>query len=352
MPSQRADQENRRRKGARNNTLLVCISLSLSLILAELLLRLTGHPPFEVKTLNVSVAPEGIFYEVDRILGYRHVPGQFRITHPTEYTWTTTHGPDGLRITEPWRPDSLGDSRPEIWIFGCSYTHGWSLDDAQTYPWLLQQLHPQLKIVNFGVGGYGTVNSLLQFKQALRSRKRKPVVVIVAYAEFHDQRNTSLRKRYKGVVPWSRRLGARWRPHAWLDGDGKLRLDISEVEYREFPFMRYSALVHTAEKAYNRMEVFFSNHREVSQVLLENFSALATDNDIESVVAGIEQKASGMLQYLAGHGIQTVDISVDLKNSANRNVPHDNHPSSTANQAYATKLSRLLVAMNLAAKAK
>jgi hypothetical protein len=101
---------------------------------------------------------------------------------------TVTHGPDTLRITHPPNGPTSA-ARPQIWIFGCSFTHGWSLSDEQTYPWQVQRRIPEYEVVNFGVSGYGTVQSLIQFREALEQRSRSDVAII-AYASFHDERNT------------------------------------------------------------------------------------------------------------------------------------------------------------------
>ncbi len=65
--------------------------------------------------------------------------------------------------------------------------------------WFKKKL-PQYEIVNFGVSGYGTIHSLIQFQEALKTRTT-PKIAIIAYAWFHDARNTFLRKRKKNGCP-------------------------------------------------------------------------------------------------------------------------------------------------------
>jgi len=94
-------------------------------------------------------------------------------------------------------------------------------NDEETFPWLLQERLPGYEVVNFGFGAYGAVQSLLQFKEALKG-KNKPKAVILAYLCAQDDWSTYSRNRRKlaasvhhgdpFVVPYAR-----------LDRDGTLR---------------------------------------------------------------------------------------------------------------------------------
>ncbi len=170
---------------------------------------------------------------------------------PPSYSFGVTHLSNTLRVTRPLEIYNLSDSKDEIWVFGCSVTHGWSLNDDETYPWLLQESLPCYKIVNFGVTGYGTLHSLIQFHEALLKRK-KPKAVIIAYGFFHDRRNTFLRLRRKGLVPLNK-LGPLVQPYARVNKRGELTWSMATAQFHAFPLMRYSALIHLIEKAYNRI---------------------------------------------------------------------------------------------------
>jgi hypothetical protein len=217
------------------------------------------------------------------------------------------------------------------------------LNDAETYPWQLQRQLPEVEVVNFGVSGYGTLQSLIQFQEALEKRPR-PKLVIIAYASFHDQRNTLLRLRSKQIVPWNK-LGPIVQPYATLDDDGNLNYDLAEMTYREFPLMRVSALVNFIETTYDyKIEDAFYHSHAVSQALIKEFHRLAQAQGIELVVAGLlaDRLTADTLAFSSAEGIQTVDISVDLSIRAHRNWPHDPHPSPAANQQYAQKLAAFL----------
>lgn len=308
---------------------------------AEIILRLRGVNPWRPRDLVVRVNPGGHFFTKHPTLGYSHIPGKFTVTLGADYSFRVTHLPNTLRVTHPI--GSYGTSRPmgEIWIFGCSITHGWSLDDEQTYPWLLQERLPDYEVVNFGVSGYGTTHSLLQFKEALQAKR--PKVAVLAYGDLHDIRNTFARQLRKHFAPWNK-LGPLQYPYARIDGSGTLRYSMGKVEYREFPLMRCSALVHFIEQKYNNFEERCLRIHLVSEALVEEMARLAKEREVKLVVAGITDSRGtlDMLKFAKEHGIASVDISVDLRVKENTNLPHDGHPSAVANKKYADKLEAYL----------
>ncbi|HVS80572.1 MAG TPA: hypothetical protein VHE60_02430 [Pyrinomonadaceae bacterium] len=255
-----------------------------------------------------------------------------------------THLSYGLRITHPLSTYP-GKPKKEIWIFGCSLTHGWSLNDEQTYPWLVQEKLPGYEVVNFGVEAYSTVQSLLQLRQALE-KGQKPALVILAYGSMHDARNTLSRTwmkiripAYSGYVPGSISLPyMRWSP------DKQPELLYKPLDYHGVPLLHYSAFANFLDDTYNdSLEKTYHSH-EVSRVLIEDFANLCKANGIEFVVAGIlsDPATTDMLKYFSAKGIMTVDISVDLGIKENTTLPYDGHPSAIANKEYARKLESFL----------
>jgi hypothetical protein len=309
---------------------------------AELILRYNGFKPWIVEDVDIQFEPNGHFYKKDPNLGYTHLPGKFRVIFSDSFAWTTTHLDNTLRITHPIETYGKDPQKKQIWIFGCSFTHGWSLNDNETFPWLLQEAFPNYEIVNFGTGGYGTLHSLIQFKRTLQ-KGTKPLAVVIAYSSFHDERNTFLRSRRKDVAPWYK-LGEGTQPYARLDKAGKLHFFMAETEFQEFPLMRYSALMNYLETKYDQIEDSFYHSREVTQAIIKQFAGLCKNNEIKFVVAAIvgDPSTLEMLDYLKKEGILTTDISVDLGVRENTNLPHDGHPSFVANKQYAQKLGSFL----------
>ncbi len=180
--------------------LLVALGTAL---LGEAVVRSQGYAPWP-PPVPPQVEPGGRLFRADAALGYTHLPGRYAVTRPGGYRFHMTHRQDTLRVTQPAARYAGAGSRPQVWVFGCSFTHGWSVNDDQTYVWRLQRRFPEYEFVNFGVSGYGTLHSLIQLRAALATRR--PALVLLAYASFHDVRNTYLRQRRKEASPW-RTLG-------------------------------------------------------------------------------------------------------------------------------------------------
>jgi hypothetical protein len=316
-------------------SLILAVVFSLT---AEVALRLKGYGPWHGTAVAVRVDPGGKFYQPHPTLGYRHLPGRF-----TVFFWDTsfvaTHLPNTLRITHPLETYGEAKTTDEVWIFGCSFTEGWGLKDDETYPWLLQEKFPEYEIVNFGVGGYGTIHSLIQFREALAAKT--PKVAVLAYANFHDERNTFSRQRQKWVVT-GKNLGPVAQPYARLDGQGNLQYQFGVSDYREFPLMRYSALVNFIETKYDQLEDRLIHSHDVSKALVLEMAKIASEHNVKFIVAGILSSAGtlDMLNFAREHGISSIDISVDLKVPANRLA--DGHPSAGADRQFADKLTGFL----------
>src|SRR5262249_10125369 len=86
-------------------------------------------------------------------------------------------------------------------VFGCSFTYGWLVNDAETYPYLLQAALPEYRIVNFAVPGYGNVQSLLQFKRALATHANKPALALFTYGFFMTREILLTARRPKTPCP-------------------------------------------------------------------------------------------------------------------------------------------------------
>ncbi|WP_417910838.1 SGNH/GDSL hydrolase family protein [Candidatus Electronema sp. PJ] len=321
---------------------VVYLLFLIGLLLAggEFIARKKKVQPWRPGDIRVQVEPGGHFFTKHPKLGYAPLPGRFTVTlSRTGYSFHVTHLANGLRITHPLASYNPARHKPEIWIFGCSFTHGWSLNDEQTYPWQLQERLPKYEIVNFGFNGYGTIHSLIQFRDALTAKT--PEIAVLAYANIHDERNTFLRNRRKAVAPWNR-LGPLVQPYARLNSDRTLQYFLADVEYTEFPFMRRSALVHFLEIKWNQFEERVQQSRKVSEALVLEMAQLAREHNVKFILATIG-KDPQMLAFAQQNGIPNVDISVNFReNIRYMNLPHDGHPSALANKAYADHLENFL----------
>lgn len=305
---------------------------------AELLLRIRGVRPWEEVAIRQKVEPEGRVFERHPRLGFAASPGSFKVTVEGGYAFQVTHSKDGRRLAHRPRPSRAGASKPELWIFGGSFVHGWFVNDEETFPWLLQEGLPGYEVVNFGLGGYGALQSLMQLQEALRGKSR-PKAVILAYLCAQDDWSTSSRNHRKTVAA-VHRGDPPVLPYARLERDGTLRYASARMGFAEFPLMRRSALLHWLERKYDALEGRWVRSHETSKALIQEFALLCRRSGIRFVLAGLspDSETRGMLAYFRERGERTVDISVDLEARENNNPLPDNHPSPAAQRRYAAGL--------------
>lgn len=315
----------------------------MAFFLAEGAVRFLGYRPYQPEGGISSVEPGGRLYRVHPTLGFAHLPGRFTITLAGGYRFQATHGTDGLRLTRPLESPQAAGSSKEIWIFGCSFTYGFSLNDAETFPWLLQERFPDWRVVNFGAGGYGTIQSLIQLKEALTGGRKPPAVLIVAYGSFHDMRNCGYRLWRKSLIHHAA-FGEVFLPQAGLDRQGNLTYARVKLDYAPFPFMDRSAFIHRLEEAYNRREASSLEGHQVSRALLGEINRICRERQIVPVVAGLmwDKKTALVLEHCRSQGMFTVDIAVDFTRPENNLLPYDGHPNARANREYARRLGDYL----------
>jgi hypothetical protein len=312
--------------------------------LAEFGLRARGETPWRPAPPGLRVDPGGRLYQADPALGYRMLPGRYTVRLENGRAFHVTHGADTLRVTAPASEPRVGV--PALWIFGCSFSYGWGVDDESVYAWQLRERLPGWRIVNHSVNGYGTLQSLLQLESALEAEEA-PAVVVLAYAAFHDERNTFVRARRKRVAPFSA-LGPLVQPFAWLDAEGVLHFEMADVEYREWPGMRRSALVHVAEQQWNVLERRRARSAEVTRALVRRFVERAAASGARVIVAGIAGDTVRVLEQAASLGATPLVLALDLDRPGMRNPPPDAHPSPLAHRQYAARLVQAVRRLDLA----
>lgn len=319
--------------------LYFCFLIVLFFALAEVVLRARGNKPWEVYKIRRTIEPLGEkFFMPHPKLGYINHPGKFKVTlNNSSYSFNVTNLDNSLRVTRALDTHDGTYSNKEIWIFGDSFTYGWGVNNEETYPWLLQEEFTNYKVLNFGISGYGPLHSLIQFKEAIKNNE-KPCLVILAYASFHDMRNTSSRSRGKRLKRLDK---ANWNliePYVRIDRKGILHYAMSEFPYREFPFMRQSAFINWLEIKYDMIQdIFYQNHW-ISKLLIKEFSQLCQKNNIKFVIAGImaDTLTYDMLEYCKKEGIAAIDISIPYNNETT--ILQDGHPNATGHKMLAEKL--------------
>lgn len=305
----------------------------------------------------VAVDP-GPFLVPDPRLGWTNGPGTHRIRYASGYSYSVSHTASGTRVTRSPSAEARYRGLPRLELYGCSFAYGWSVSDAESFPWRVQAELPAFDLVNYGVGGHGTVQAWLRLEESL-ARAPLPALVVVTYGSLHDERNVLTRRFRKAIGAYSDQTAGLSAPCARLLAGragrtglvGELRVTTGPLSYERPPLATSSALVELLDEGYARWERAGLREREVTRRLLAEVLQRARAAGVPLVVAGIldDQLTRETLSWLAEQGARTVDISLDLTLPEHTLQPVDWHPSPLAHERYAARLLAYLRAEGLCA---
>ena len=309
-----------------SRALALLAGTALALGLAELGVRQAGWEPRQV-----DLEDEPILFQDHPALGWEPVPGRHVCEDPVDEAEDIVHTITG----EGHRAASYDAvvARRELVLAGGSFTQGWEVSDPETFAWRLQERLPEWKVVNLGVSGYGTYQSLLRLEEEL-PKLESPGLVIYGFIDHHEQRNV-------GESDWLRLLaeagrGART-PRAGLHEDGSL--EHHGLAGYLLPLREHSALVALAEEAWLNHGVRDLPHRkrEVTQRLLLQMREISRRHGADFAVVmlhGKDRSVDRLTRFLDRHAIPSLDCAFRLT-SAMR-VGGKGHPNEKMHGRWAT----------------
>jgi hypothetical protein len=168
------------------------------------------------------------FDQFDPVLGWSIRPGSQTVENGTLYE-SNDIGVRARRTYSPTPPAGI----TRIAVFGPSFAHAddVALEDAWTY--LMEQSQPELEVMNWGVGGYGTDQAYLLY--TTQGARYASHVVIIAYEEDNLRRNVN---RYRPFVHPATGIPLT-KPVFVLDGDG---LQLLENPFHDMATLRKTAM--------------------------------------------------------------------------------------------------------------
>jgi hypothetical protein len=311
----------------------VVLSSLVALAIAEVAARASGHGP------RLPIAkPEPPIHAPDPVLGWKPVPGEYAFGpySPGAAPVRVTIRPDGARAAGPNPPGG----RPEVVLVGCSFTMGWAVSDDQTWAWRLQELRPDVEVVNRGVGGYGTLQSLIVLEQMLDGAGPRPAWVLYGFID-HGWRNVAA-----PYWLWALSLNQNTvaTPYATIGPDGGLLRHAPEA-YPSLPLHGSLASVALLENAWMRRRADGRQKMAapVTERLLDAMAELTRSAGVGfSVVMlnvpGKVEKAYG--DYARLHGIDVIDC--DQQFGREDIVPGEVHPNGPAHQRWGDCIAKAL----------
>lgn len=319
----------------------VIFTFIITVFFLEILLRLFGFGPYSYN----SKWPE-INMQPDSLLGFSHNIGTMSYNlYGKDITETIFK--DRNRITRP-RLDTFNRYQYKINLYGCSFTHGYGIEDSLTYPYILQKLRNE-KINNFGISAHG----LLQFYLLLKEHSMnnlKPNIAIIHYASFHNNRNILTKLKQIEMERYSSnkaKLDSISFPYMKLNNDNVLEIYYEKhKKYKETPLIKYSAIINSIDKLIVYIEDYKTNKNEAltNQILMKKIINLCKEQHITLIVLGLtnDKITKAMLKLCQDNDIYSQDISKGLDTQEYKLSQNDNHPNAKACQVYASRVNEIL----------
>jgi hypothetical protein len=226
-------------------------------------------------------------------------------------------------------------------LVGCSFTMGWAVSDDQTWAWRVQELRPDVEVVNQGVVGYGTFQSLLRLDQLLRREgQQRPARVLYGFIN-HGGRNVAAPRWLRGLAV--DKLPAAT-PYCSLTADGRLQRHPPEG-YPSLPFHEHLALVALLEKAWLawRAGGRYASAVPVTQLLLLEMAerCRAAGVGFSLVVLHVPEAVKAL--YMAYAEQQRIDV-IDCNQEHYDPVPGEVHPNAAAHRRWGDCIAAALTA--------
>lgn len=179
------------------NALVVVVSLLLSLLAAEGVVRMTSPG-------SIHVAETGNFfrfYEFDGRLGWKNGAGRYGRYTPDEFSHDISINSHGMRYREVRRRKPVGVTR--VAVLGDSFVWGIGVSDRERFTELVEERsNAKYELLNFGVSGYCPIQYSLTFDEIVTGFQ--PDVVLVTFCLGNDFVDNVLWRRYKYYKPYVR----------------------------------------------------------------------------------------------------------------------------------------------------
>jgi len=166
---------------------LLVISVLISLWILELFLLFINYPYLGCQE-GAKIPNEGEFGHFDKQAGWGYNSSVSYYRGNLSYHFNE----EGIRVDFP--QEGIDFSRPRILFIGCSITFGQELEYKDTFAAKIGRLlGGKFEIVNLGVQGYGTDQSLVRLQQYIN--RIKPSVVVYTFIPDHINRNINHDRR-------------------------------------------------------------------------------------------------------------------------------------------------------------
>jgi hypothetical protein len=138
----------------------------------------------QVDILDRLINDQTTYLQFEPVLGWSIRPNR-RVEYQGAIYTSNDIGIRALRSYSLQTPEGI----TRIAAFGPSFTHGDEVSDEATWTYLLEQARPDLEVMNWGVGGYGTDQALLRYQT--QGAAYAPAIVLIGYEDDNKFRNVN-----------------------------------------------------------------------------------------------------------------------------------------------------------------
>jgi hypothetical protein len=319
---------------------LMGVSLSLTLVAAELVLRRKEYP------FRGNWTPsESALARFDAELGWSYIPG---LTTTQKFgrpprSITMHFDSNGVRVDHPGR--TFSRTTPSLLFIGDSFTFGHGVTYEQAFPALVEaRLDGRAQTVNLGVQGYGTDQALLSLRRAIDRFAAR--VVVYTFISDHVQRNANYDRRV--LYPDGKWPGSK--PLFGVRADGTVFLRDKPAKIDALPTIH---LVQVAQVAWARWGP--RPDPALTTALLRSLKEFCAERGVTLLVvnwtwtqdrpAG-DPRASDRavdLRVLSDAGVNVLDLSNDAPPEWRTwRIPGDGHPTPPAHERAARLIAERL----------
>jgi hypothetical protein len=277
--------------------------LLVAALLGEICLRI-----FCQNSLRLIEDERSLAYNYDPELGWFPKPNGKTVVNASRPI-TAVHNSDGFRDQE-----FVTSTNPSVLFLGDSFVWGYDVEAPERFTDKLQAKHPDWKIYNCGVSGYGTDQELILLQK--KFDHFNPRIVFLMYCTETDYADNSYNFAYGYFKPYftSSADGTQLTVHGIPVPRGTR---VFWAEHKHFPQLY---LIRLAVRTYCQLTCPDEVHLDVLDGRNQNPTApllLAINEYVRNkgaqFVVGITDANPKLQNFLEGHQIACVDVSTPLR---------------------------------------
>ncbi len=266
--------------------------------------------------------PENVFGQFDETMGWSYIPNKSTTFDFRERKINVSFDKDGIRV--PHAGFQFDYSKPTVLFIGCSFTMGHGLEYDESFAGRFAHVSDMpYQVVNVGVQGYGSDQTLMSLRKFLLKFNTK--VVVYTFISSHVTRNGNYDRRML-------RRGARYvgtKPLFALDSEGHIYLKKRPLLFENY---RHSYLVDFLKMRVGKLlGVFPPKPKELTRAIVQEMNKYSEDHGAHFVVINWRWKEKKYNYEDIFQGINTISTLVDAPNNwKEMRIPDDNHPNGKA----------------------